>query len=190
MWLFRKSYSKRNLAILVPASTIGIGIGWATASITSENLVKLIVALIGLSYCVIVAINAVREPEPRPAAVGRGSFWGVIAGFTSFVSHAGAPPFQMYVLPQKLDKMTYSGTSTILFAYLNFIKLLPYWMLGQINMGSLKEGAILAPVALIGAWVGYKLTVVLPQGLFFRAVEVALLLVSIKLIWDVGAHYL
>ena len=190
LWLFRKSYSKRNLLILGPAATVGIGIGWATASITSEDLVKAIVGLIGLFYGAIVALNAVREPAARPADVGRGTFWGVIAGFTSFVSHAGAPPFQVYVLPQKLDKVTYSGTSTILFAYLNFIKLLPYWMLGQINLSSLKEGSVLAPVALIGAWAGYKLTVILPQRLFFRAVEVALVLVSAKLIWDVSARYL
>src|SRR5437763_1578668 len=46
LWLFRKSYSVRNLAILAPAATLGVGIGWATASVTSEDLVKLIVGLI------------------------------------------------------------------------------------------------------------------------------------------------
>ena len=27
---------------------------------------------------------------------------GALTGFTSFVSHAGAPPYQVYVLPLKL----------------------------------------------------------------------------------------
>lgn len=190
LWLFRKTYSARNLLILGPAATLGVAIGWATASITSEDLVKAIVGLIGLAYCAIAAWNYNREPAPKPADVGRGAFWGSITGFTSFVSHAGAPPFQMYVLPQKLDKLAYAGTSTILFAYVNAIKLPPYWMLGQINVGSLKECAVLAPVALFGAWAGYKLTLLLPQGLFFRAVEVALFLVSAKLIWDVAAGHI
>jgi uncharacterized protein len=190
LWLFRKSYSFRNLAILGPAATLGVGIGWATASITSEDLVKLIVGLIGLSYGAITAYNYKREPPPRPADVGRGTFWGVITGFTSFVSHSGTPPFQMFVLPQKLEKLTFAGTGTILFAYVNAIKLPPYWFLGQINMGSLRECAILAPLALIGAWAGYKLTLVLPETWFFRAVEVTLFLISITLVWDVAAHWL
>lgn len=190
LWLFRKNYSTRNLAILIPAATIGVGLGWATARITSEDLVKLIVGLIGLSYCAIAAYNYKRELPPKPADIPRGTFWGAITGFTSFVSHSGAPPFQMYVLPQKLEKLSFAGTSTILFAYVNAIKLPPYWFLGQINPGSLRECALLAPLALFGAWAGYKLTLVLPEGLFFRTVEVALFLVSIKLVWDVAAVWL
>ena len=57
-------------------------------------------------------------------------------------------------------------------------------MLNQVNVGSLEICALLAPLALIGAWAGYKLTLILPQGLFYRAVEVALFLVSIKLVYD------
>ncbi len=75
---------------------------------------------------------------PRPADVPRGLFWGSITGFTSFVSHAGAPPYQMYVLPQRLEKMVYAGTSTIVFAIINLLKLPPYWFLGQVNLGSLR----------------------------------------------------
>ncbi len=190
LWLFRKSYSLRNLVILIPAATVGVGIGWASASVVSEDLVKLLVGVIGLAYCGIAAYNYNREPAPRPADIGRGAFWGVITGFTSFVSHAGAPPFQMYVLPQKLEKLVFAGTGTILFAYVNAIKLPPYFLLGQINLTSLRECAILAPVALFGAWAGYRLTLVLPQGIFFRAVEIALFLVSLKLVWDVAATWL
>jgi uncharacterized membrane protein YfcA len=190
LWLFRKDYSLRNLAILVPATTLGVAIGWAAAKVTSEDLVKLMVGLIGLSYAAIAAYNYKRELPPKPADIGRGTFWGTVAGFTSFVSHSGGPPFQMYVLPQKLDKIAFAGTSTILFAYVNAIKLVPYWFLGQINTGSLRECALLAPLALFGAWAGYKLTMVLPEGLFFRAVEVALFLLSIMLIWDVAAVWL
>lgn len=182
--LYRREYNGRNLAILAVATTIGVAIGWAAASITSDDLVKLIVGLVGLSYCGLALVNFRRDVAARPADVGRGLLWGTLAGFTSFVSHAGGPPYQMYVLPQKLSKMIYAGTTTILFTYVNLIKLPPYWMLGQINVGSLKACLFLAPVALFGAWAGYRLTRLLPEKLFFRLVEAALFLVSIKLIWD------
>ena len=184
LWLYRKEYSLRNLLILVPAAAIGIAIGWATAAITDENVVKLLVGMIGLAYFVDTWAKRKRELTPKPADVPRGAFWGALTGFTSFVSHAGAPPFQMYVLPQKLSKMVYAGTSTIAFAFINLLKLPPYWMLGQVNVGSLKTCAMLAPVALFGAWAGYRLVTLLPEKLFFRFVEAALFLVSLKLIWD------
>ncbi len=122
--------------------------------------------------------------RPGPRTVPRGIFWGSIAGFTSFVSHSGAPPYQMYVLPQRLEKMVYAGTSTIIFAIINLLKLPPYWFLGQVNVGSLRVAAILAPIAIIGAFLGYRLTKVLPEKIFFRIVEVALFLVSLKLVYD------
>jgi uncharacterized protein len=184
LWIYRKSYDPWNIKLLVPAATLGIGVGWATASITNEMWVKILVGVIGLAYCADAILKARRNLPPRPADVPRGLFWGAIAGFTSFVSHAGGPPYQMYVLPQRLEKMTYAGTTTIIFAIVNLLKLPPYYFLGQINIGNLKIAAALTPVAIIGAFLGYQLTKVLPEKLFYRVIEVALFLVSIKLIWD------
>ncbi len=184
LWIYRKEFDTRNIAIIVPASMIGIGVGWATASITSEDLVKILVGVIGLAYCADAILKSRRDLPPRPADVPRGVFWGSIAGFTSFVSHAGGPPYQMYVLPQRLDKMVYAGTSTIIFAIINLLKLPPYWMLGQVNLASIEKAVYLAPIAILGAYVGYKITKTIPQKIFFRLVEVALLLVSITLVYE------
>lgn len=183
LWMYRHAYDKRNLMILVPATIIGITIGGLTAGITSERLVTLIVGIIGLSYCVNALIKR-GNVEKKEADVPRGLFWGTITGFTSFVSHSGGPPYQMYTLPQKMEKMVFAGTSTILFAIVNAVKLIPYWALGQFNSSNLKMAAWLSPVAIIGAFVGYKATRVMPEKLFFRVVEVALALVSIKLVFD------
>lgn len=184
LWIYRKSFDQRNIAILVPAAAIGIAVGWAAASITNEDVVTILVGIIGLAYCIDAVLKARRNLPPRPADVPRGLFWGSLAGFTSFVSHAGAPPYQMYVLPQRLEKMVYAGTSTIIFAIINLLKLPPYWFLGQVNVGSLRTAVILAPIAIIGAFLGFRLTKILPEKAFFRIVEIALFLVSLKLVYD------
>jgi uncharacterized protein len=184
LWIYRKSYDMRNIKILVLAAAIGIAIGWATASITSEDMVKILVGVIGLAYCADAVLKARRNLPPKPADLPRGLFWGTIAGFTSFVSHAGAPPYQMYVLPQRLEKMVYAGTTTIIFAIVNLMKLPPYWILGQVNIGSLKVCAVLAPISIAGAYLGFRLTKVMPEKIFFRVVEVALFLVSVTLIYE------
>jgi uncharacterized membrane protein YfcA len=183
LWAYRKEYSARNLAILVPAMIFGVGLGWATARITEEWMVTLLVGVVGLYYCATVVFKKANAP-PRPADVPRGVFWGTIAGFTSFVSHTGGPPYQTYVLPQKLPKMMFAGTSTIVFAIINLVKLVPYWALGQFNAGNLEAAAMLSPVAVAGALIGYKVTSVLPEKLFYRLVEVALFLISLKLIHE------
>jgi uncharacterized protein len=192
LWLYRKSYNIRIIKIVGVAATIGVLIGWALARYNNDAVVKLIVGTIGLWYAADIFIKARQKSEivPKPADVPRGMFWGTIAGFTSFVAHAGGTPYQMYALPQKLDKMTYAGTATILFTYINLIKLPPYWMLGQINVGSLKTCLILAPISFFGAWAGYRLTKALPSSWFFRFVEVALFLVSLKLIYDGSRAFL
>jgi uncharacterized membrane protein YfcA len=118
----------------------------------------------------------------KPADLPRGIFWGAITGFTSFVSHSGAPPFNMYTLPQKMPKMIYAGTSTIVFAVVNLMKLPPYIALGQVSFNSLETVIWLVPLALFGAWAGYRLTQIVPEKLFFRLVEIALLIVSLLLV--------
>jgi uncharacterized membrane protein YfcA len=183
LWAYRKQYSPRNLAILVPAMIGGVGLGWATAKITEEWMVTLIVGLVGLYYCATVVFRKANTP-PKPADVPRGVFWGTIAGFTSFVSHTGGPPYQTYVLPQKLPKMVFAGTSTIVFAIINLVKLVPYWALGQFNLANLEVAAMLSPIAVAGALIGYKFTTLLPERIFYRLVEVALFLISLKLIHE------
>jgi uncharacterized protein len=192
LWLYRKSYDTRNIIIIVAAATIGIAVGWATAQYNSDALVKFLVGSIGLWYAADLYFKSRRKvpAEARPADIPRGIFWGSLAGFTSFVAHAGGTPYQMFVLPQKLDKMTYAGTTTIAFSVINLLKLPPYWQLGQVNVGSLWTAAYLVPVALFGAWGGYKLTKLLPQKMFFRCVEIALFLVSLKLIFDAFKHWM
>jgi uncharacterized membrane protein YfcA len=186
LWAYRREYDRRNLLILVPATTLGITLGWASYAIISERFVTLLVGVIGLAYCINAVIKR-GNMEKRQADVPRGLFWGTITGFTSFVSHTGGPPFQMYALPQKLPKMVFAGTSTILFAIVNLVKVIPYTALGQFNPANLEIAAWLSPVAVVGAWAGYRATRLIPEKLFFRIVEVALALVSVRLIYSAWA---
>ena len=184
LWMYRKNYDLRLVKLMVVTATIGIGVGWATAHITNSDMVKIIVGIVGLLFFVDALLKFRRVVKPATENLARATFWGSLAGFTSFVAHAGGPPFQMYVLPLKLDKMTYAGTATIVFAVINLLKLPPYWMLGQINLLSLELCAWLAPIALIGAFAGFHLTKMLPEKIFFRFVETSLFLLSVKLLYD------
>lgn len=182
LWVYRREYSRENLLILIPTAAIGIAIGWATASFVSDRGVGLLVGLVGIGFC----LNTWRQRRhplvPRRADRARGAIIGTLMGFTSFVSHAGAPLFQVFVLPQRLPKMVYAGTSTIVFAATNGMKLIPYAALGQLSVANLRIAAVLAVPAIIGTQVGLRVVRILPQERYYGIVMVLLFLVSVRLI--------
>lgn len=184
IYLYRRHFSRRNLLVLVPAGIGGVCVGWAAFTVVSDRLVVLIIGVLGLMFCVTSFVRRHREIRPREADLPRGILFGMMSGFTSFIAHAGAPPYQMYVVPQRLDKLVYAGTSTILFAILNAVKLIPYWSLGQFSEGNVVLGILLVPAALFGAYAGSRIIRVIPQALFYDLVQAALFLLSLKLVWD------
>jgi uncharacterized protein len=183
VWLYRKHFSLPNLKILVPAAIVGVFIGWLTASFTSDSAVKLLIGVIGIGFCLNIWLR--KSPAPvQGVDLKKGVFWGVLVGFTSFISHAGAPPFQVYVLPQRLPKAVFAGTATMLFTIVNLVKIIPYQHLNPYTLADLIKAAWLIPAALIGTFVGAYLTKIIHEKWFFRWVQIALLLVSIKLLID------
>lgn len=183
VWIYRRSFSARNLMILIPAGAIGVFAGWFLAEDADEDVVRIVIGCVGLTFLALRQWSRwIGNADPRPADVPRGLLWGSLPGFTSFVAHAGGPTFQLYVLPQKLPKLMFAGTSTILFATINWMKVPPYIALGLMDWADWRIVAILSPVAIFGAWFGYHLTRLIPQKIFFVAVEIALFLISINLI--------
>ena len=184
LYAYRREFDSRNLKILIPAGIAGIGIGWLSSAVVSDRMVGLVIGLIGIAFC----LNAWRlrnhSLPPRPADIPRGLFWGAIAGFTSFISHSGGPPYQVYVLPQRLSKTVFAGTTTITFAAINLVKLLPYWQLGQLDLASLKTSLLLMPIAVGGTFAGVWLVRIIPQRTYFVLIHVALFVLSIKLVAD------
>lgn len=187
LWAYRRAFNTRVIIIMSAAMTLGVGIGWATASAVPEWLVTLLVGGIGLAFAAFTILRRRSQAEPRPARIVPGMFWGTIAGFTSFVSHSGGPPYQVYVQPLGLSKAAFAGTSTIAFAYVNAIKLVPYWYLGQLSGASLSVAVWLAIPASLAVFAGVWLVRALPERLFFQLVTWALLAISLKLIWG-GLH--
>ena len=184
LYAYRRAFDARVLAILLPAATLGILLGYLTAAVVPEAWVTVLIGVIGVVFALNLLIKRQMIVEPRRAEVAPGVFWGAVTGFTSFVSHSGGPPYQVYTMPLGLSKAVFAGTSTIAFAYINAVKLIPYYLLGQINLASLEKVLVLMPIAAASVFLGVKLVKWLPERLFFQLVTWALLLVSLKLIWD------
>jgi uncharacterized membrane protein YfcA len=183
VWAYRKDWDGRNLAILVPSAAIGIGIAWATAAYVTDAAVRLIVGGIGFLFTVDYWLKL------RPTASGRaatlpGLLWGTVAGFVSFISHAGGPPFQIYVMPQRLKPVIYAGTSSMMFAAVNLLKVGPYLALGLFDRTNLHLSLMLIPLGPIGIYLGLCMVRRIPTEPFYKLAYALLLAVSVKLIAD------
>ncbi|MEQ1611242.1 MAG: sulfite exporter TauE/SafE family protein, partial [Hyphomicrobiaceae bacterium] len=162
--------------------------GWYLAAVINDQHVKLMVGTIGFLF----AANWWLGLRPRSGAPEpnwlKGSLFGAISGFTSFVSHTGGPPFAVYMLPQRLANTVYVGTSVMFFTAVNLIKVPPYLFLGQFDAINLKTALVLMIPGMLAMAAGIWLTRRVSQGAFYEVVYGCLLLISMKLIWDGGRN--
>jgi uncharacterized protein len=181
---YRGHADRRSLMILLPAAVAGIGLGWATAAIVNEAFVRLLVGVISVVFVADHLIKHHRAREAQQHSVVKGSFWGAIAGFTSFVSHTGGPPYQLYMVPLRLAPTLLAGTTVIFFFTVNALKLIPYFFLGQFDTTNLATSAALLPLAPLATLAGVKLVRTVNQQVFYGVIYSAMAVIGIKLIWD------
>ena len=187
LYLYRREFSRRTLLILIPAATVGIGFGWMFAASVSDRAIEILVGVIGLAFCFNTWRQRHHQSAPHDADLPRGTLWGMVLGFSSFVAHAGAPAFQVYVQPQRLPRLVYAGTSAITFAIVNAVKLVPYWALGQFSGTNLHLSLLLCLPALIGTQVGKLVVRRVSERGYYRFLSIALVAVSVELIFK-GLH--
>jgi uncharacterized membrane protein YfcA len=189
VWTYRHDWDAWNVKVLMAGAVFGLAAAWAFAAHMSDAAIRLVVGLIGMSFVLNAWLN--RGPvAAKPPGVASGMFWGAASAFTSTLIQAGAPPFQAFVLPQRMPKMTLVGTTTIFFALVNVMKLAPYLALGQLSSETLATSAVLLPVAVATNFVGFWLVRVTPMETFYRIAYGLVLVISVALIWQGAATLL
>ncbi len=157
---YRNTWDRRNIAIMVPGALVGILVGTLTFRYLDDGMIRLLIGTIAIGFTL------------------------HHFGFTSFVAHAGGPPVQFFLLPQRLDKTLYVGTTVVFFFAINYVKLVPYGWLGQFSPDNLLTALVLAPLAPLGIWLGVRLHGPVGRELFYRLCYGMLLVTGVKLLWD------
>lgn len=183
IYVYRKEYNARNLKIMMPGALAGIGIAWLLAAYISESAVRITVGLVGIAFALYQWLGPDKlVSEQRKPSVPGGVIWGALSGFTSTLCQAGGPPYQMHVLPQKLPKMVYVGTTAIFFGSMNVLKVIPFFALGQFSAKGLATSFVLMPFAVLTNLLGFWLVRKVSQELFYKITTVLLFLISLELL--------
>lgn len=157
-----------HLWVLFPWTALGVIFGYfALGRVDDQQMSRLIGAIL-------ILLVAVQYWRSRVAKNGEGiphQAWlvalvGVTVGFTAMAANAGGPVMVLYLLVMELPKISFVGTSVWFFMLLNWFKLPFSFQLGLVNPESLRLDAVLAPLALVGAWTGQKLIFRIDQRVF------------------------
>jgi uncharacterized protein len=195
IWTYRHKWSAWNLKVLMSGSLFGIGAATLFASSVSNAAIEVTIGAIGLAFVFYTSLGTWLGPrlltglrrvhdKPHRPPVALGMVWGALSAFMSLLIQVGAPPFQIHILPQRLDKLTLVGTSVIFFAFVNWMKVLPYFLLGQFSPRNFATSLALLPLAIAANFLGIWLVRKTPQERFYQISYLLMFLISLALLWQ------
>ena len=183
---FRRTWDGGIIAIMLPGAIVGIGLGYLLAATISESAVMAVLGAISMLFGAyrLWAEHGGQITVARNSPPWVGTLFGIATGFTSQIAHAGGPPFQMWVMPKRLERDTLVGTSAIFFALVNWIKLPAYVALGQFTRANAAATLLLLPVAVLASLAGVKLVRKVPVERFYAIVYWLMIVAGAKLLLD------
>jgi hypothetical protein len=171
------------LRLLLPAGLLGTVVGTVLFGVLSGKPVAAVVGALTLLFLAQRLLFPPRADSPPPRR-SVGFALGIASGFTSFVAHAGSPPFSAYVLPLKLPPLKFAATAAVFFAVVNLSKWIPYAWLGLIDLRNTTTSLVLLPLAPIGIWAGVWLTRRIDPKWFYKIAYAGMFATGVKLLWD------
>jgi len=176
----------REAGLVIAGALPGIALGAALYRIASPDVLRLLIGLVSVGFVLWqisvkqgwLRFGARHMPDPA------GLVAGLAVGFTSFVSHAGGPPAAVFLLSRGLGKTGYQATSVLIFWAVNIAKFIPYAFLGMFTLETAQANLVLAPFAVLGAWIGVRAHHAVPERAFFALTYILLTITGLKLIWD------
>src|SRR5215470_10933121 len=181
---FRGIYDRRNMPILLTGLAIGVVLGMIVFTLVPRDLMRILIGTIAVAFALNNIFGWARNRSPTTASWPRGVFWSSLSGLTSFVAHAGSPPIMAYLLPQRLERKIYVGTTVWFFFASNYAKLIPYAFLGQLDLTNLATAAMLLPFVPMGVKLGVFVQGKLDEKVFYQLSYWALLGIGLKLLYD------
>lgn len=186
VWSFRQTWDGWIIAWMLPGAAIGVAAGWYYAERVNEAQLMAALGAITLAFGLyrlwIERGQRVAAASQSPGWVG--TIFGAVTGLTSQIAHAGGPPFQMWVTPRKLPHLVFIGTSSILFAIINWMKVPAYLALGAFPHEVVVAALLLMPLAIVSTLLTVRWLKRMDPARFYGIIYGLMVLLGAKLFWD------
>jgi uncharacterized membrane protein YfcA len=163
---YRRHAQWKQILKLFPFVVLGMIPGYLVLSRIDDDRLRV---LLGSIILVLLALHFGGQRLGWEKVLDRPWFTattGMLAGFGTTVGHAAGPVMSIYLVSRKLDKQAFLGTAAWFFFLVNVSKIPFFTGLGLITAGTLRYDLIVAPVVVVGAFIGVAVARRLPQYVF------------------------
>jgi uncharacterized membrane protein YfcA len=177
------------------AAVVGIFFGSQLINYIPNHLFKLGVAIFAISFALYQLISDSslwRRLQPgRFISLGisdlqdgkiLGTLIGFLGGVATVVCHAGGAVWSIYFVSRKMDRRRLVSTLLLIFAFTNLLKIIAYWRIGILSIGSTFIVLALFPVIIPSSNLGNILNKRIQPELFRTIVVLIILAAGISLL--------
>jgi len=182
LYLNRKHFEYKILWSIAPFSLLGVVIGTILFKFLNLSMISIFIGMISLIYVLFNYLIVDTKLKKIPF-YGSKSFWGALAGFTSFALHSGGLPLNIYFMSIYNKKVQFVAGVVFSIALVNLFKLIPYFYLEILNFEKLFSYLVFSPVAVIGVILGHWMNSKLSDKSFFVIINFFIVVASLRLIY-------
>lgn len=188
VYRYRNACNWALLRRLLPSVLPGVALGAWFLSIVDDTLLR---RSIGALLTVFVGIQLWLRWRATREGVGREvkhPHWtaavvaGTAAGFTTMTANAAGPVMTLYLLEAGIDKAAFIGTNAWFFLLVNVSKTPFSAALGLFPPSTLILTLILAPIVLLGTWIGRSIVGKVSQSQFDMLALLASAIAAVTLV--------
>lgn len=180
--VYRQHADWKRLWGLFPYVVAGMIPGVMVLVLVEHHQFKLVLGWIVLPLLLMEVARQWAGWTTTPGRRWFGAAMGLLAGFGTTVGNAAGPAMSVYLISHGLPKERFMGTWAWFFLIANLSKLPIYCMLGMITPTTLAFDLAIVPMILVGALVGRRLFLVIPQRLFNALVLVLATVAALRLV--------
>jgi uncharacterized membrane protein YfcA len=186
LYHYWRKWQARNLAFLLPGVLGGVVVG---VQLIDRFQPRELNVIIGFLAVVFVAFQFLKERVFRWEGTFSPNHWigvpaGLAAGITSTFAHGAGPVVSMFLIPQKMPKEFFVGTTVLVFTWINWIKL-PFFVANDlIHAETIGKSAMLLPIVPVGVALGVWLNRNVSERIFTRLIYLFTLTTGLQLIFN------
>jgi len=186
LYYYWRKWDARNLRFLIPGVVVGVLIGVHFIDRFSSRELNVAIGVLAVGFVLfqfskesIFRLEGIFAPNHKI-----GIPCGVATGITSSFAHGAGPVVAVFLMPQRLSKDVFVGTTVLVFTWVNGIKM-PFFLAGGIvNSHTLAQSVLYLPLVPVGVWLGVWLNRRVSQTLFVKLIHAFLLLTGLQLIFN------
>lgn len=167
VYYYHRHANWHHLKSILPFAIIGIVFGTIVGEVISDELFRQLMAVIIFMCLVLMIWQEKGNQRAVPSTKMLAGSIGITGGFATMVGNLAGPVMALYLLAMRMPKAEFIGTAAWFFLVVNVSKM-PFhiFVWETITWDSFSLNLILIPAIALGAFLGIKLTKLIPETPF------------------------